>query len=147
MEVFVANEAGEQELAVDEAHLSALARHVLVSESIDGGAELSVILVSPDHMRRLNHRFASDDYATDVLAFPMMEEDDEGLLLGDVVICTRVAHQNALRHKHSLKQELELLLVHGTLHLLGYDHEGEDDKSQMERRIQELLVTFASTPV
>ncbi|HYY44080.1 MAG TPA: rRNA maturation RNase YbeY, partial [Actinomycetota bacterium] len=74
MEVFVAN---EQDVAVDEARLSALARHVLASEDVDDNAELSILLVTNDHIRELNARFADEDHATDVLAFPMMEDEED----------------------------------------------------------------------
>ena len=140
MEVFLAN---EQELPVDEARLSALGRHVLASESVDEGAELSVLLVTRDHIRHLNARFAGDDHPTDVLAFPMMEEDeDEALVLGDVVICPRIAARNASARGHALAKELDVLLTHGTLHLLGYDHESGEEAAGMEQRLDELLQSF-----
>jgi probable rRNA maturation factor len=141
-EIFVAN---EQSMRADEARLSALAGHTLDSEDVDGAAELSVILVEPDHMRRLNKRFAGDDYATDVLSFPMMEDEEESLLLGDVVICPKVGQRNATRLGRSLDDELDLLLVHGTLHLLGYDHKDDEDGSRMEARTKEILTSFDST--
>ncbi len=140
MDVFVAN---EQETPVDEARLGALAQHALLSESIDDEAELSVLLVGSDHMRRLNARFAGDDYATDVLAFPMMEDEDETLVLGDVVLCPAIASQNATKLGHPLEHEIDVLLVHGILHLLGYDHQSETDKTQMEGRLGELLASFS----
>jgi len=139
VDVFLAN---EQELSVDEARLTSLARHVLVTEEIDESAELSVLCVSPDHIRELNLRFAGNDYATDVLAFPMGEDDQGDLILGDVVICPRVAEENATRIGHSLDREVETLLVHGTLHLLGYDHAGKEDKSRMDNRLLEVLRSF-----
>jgi probable rRNA maturation factor len=140
MDVFVAN---EQELPVDETRLSTLARHTLRSEDIDDGAELSVLLIGADHIRRLNDRFAGDDYATDVLAFPMMEDDEDAeLILGDVVICPSVADSNAAKLGHDLKSELDTLLVHGTLHLLGYDHQGVEDRTKMEDRQREILASF-----
>jgi probable rRNA maturation factor len=139
MNVFVAN---EQDLAVDEVRLSVLARHTLASEDIDDGAELSVLLVSPSHIRRLNARFAGDDYPTDVLAFPMMEEDEDTMVLGDVVMCPQVARNNARKLGHSLDKELETLCVHGILHLLGYDHQGIEDGSRMEQRVAEVLSSF-----
>src|SRR5688572_20432635 len=73
VDVFVAN---EQEREVDAARLSRLATHVLQAEDVDEAAELSVLLVGSDHIRKLNARFAGDDYATDVLSFPMMEDDE-----------------------------------------------------------------------
>src|SRR3990170_8799210 len=117
MEVFLAN---EQSLPVDEARLSSLARHALAAEDVVEG-ELSILLVTAEHIKRLNSRFAGDDYATDVLAFPMMEDEENSEMLGDVVACPEVALKNARRIGHALDDELDVLLVHGTLHLLGYD--------------------------
>src|SRR5688500_16696183 len=140
MDVFLAN---EQSLGFDEVALSSLARHALTEEDVDEGAELSLLFVEPDHIRKLNGRFAGNDYPTDVLAFPMMEDDEEGsLLLGDVVICPEIARKNAAELGHELQQELANLVVHGTLHLLGYDHQREDDKANMDARLREILATF-----
>lgn len=139
MDVFVAN---EQELPVDEARLSRLAAHVLSAEEVDDSAELSVLLVGRDHIRRLNARFAGDDYATDVLSFPMMEDEEVTLLLGDVVICPEVATANAAKVGHDVDTELDTLLVHGTLHLLGYDHDEEEEKRRMEERQGQILAAF-----
>jgi probable rRNA maturation factor len=141
VEVFLAN---EQALSLDEGRLSALAAHVLDSEDVDDEAELSVLLVTPEHMKTLNARFAGEDRATDVLAFPM-EDDEDATLMGDVVICPRVADANARRYGHSLTDELEIVLVHGTLHLLGYDHQGPEDRAEMDRRLREVLSTFKQT--
>lgn len=139
MDVFLAN---EQDLPLDERRLSALARHTLTAEDIEDNCELSVLFVTSDHMRRLNHRFAGNDYATDVLAFPMMDDEDGILLLGDVVICPLVADANAGKMGHGLPEELDALVVHGTLHLLGYDHQGPEDKARMDGRTKEVLASF-----
>ena len=141
MDVFIAN---EQEIPVPEARLSALARHALDCLNVDGTVELSVLLITADHMRRLNARFAGEDRPTDVLAFPMMEEDDGSLLLGDVVVCPEVARTNAQDRRESLERELEILLVHGTLHLLGYDHQGAEDKARMDERLAQVISSFSS---
>jgi probable rRNA maturation factor len=142
--VFVAN---EQETSVDEVRLGSLARHALNSEDVSAAAELSILVVGSDHIRRLNKRFAGDDYATDVLAFPMMDNDETALLLGDVVICPAVAGDNAAKLGRSLEAELDTLVVHGTLHLLGYDHHREDDKARMYKRQQEILHSFVSSDI
>lgn len=143
MNVFVAN---EQEFPVNEERAIALARHSLRSEGSDDEVELSILFVDKDHIRKLNHRFAKNDYATDVLAFPMRDgdddDDDEGSLLGDVVICPAIAEEHAVRLGHGLVKELDTLLVHGTLHLLGYDHQRVDDKERMDRRVSEILGSF-----
>ena len=142
MEVFLANEQG---LPVDETRLTALAHHVLSAEGLEDDAELSILLVTSDHIRKLNDRFAGDDYATDVLAFPMLDDDGPSEMLGDVVVCPEVAEGNARKLGHDLDDELDVLLVHGTLHLLGYDHKSEDEKNKMDARLKEILGSFAAS--
>lgn len=142
--VFLAN---EQDVPVDEKRLASLAQHVLRSEGIDLDKELSVLLVSRDHIKQLNSRFASENEATDVLAFPMMEDDEESELLGDVVVCPEVAQGNVASLNHSLERELQVLLAHGILHLLGYDHETPTDKAQMEQRTSTLVDSFGRAGV
>jgi probable rRNA maturation factor len=140
VDVFVAN---EQSRSVDEERLSSLTRHVLEIEDVDEDIEVSVLLVTPDHIRQLNSRYAGADHATDVLAFPMMEdEEDETVLLGDVVICPEIAARNARSIGHGLERELDTLVVHGTLHLLGYDHQDREDRTRMNRRLHEILDSF-----
>ena len=144
MNVFVAN---EQTIPVDELRLRSLASHALTAEQIDEEAELSILLVAADHIKRLNKRFAGDEYATDVLAFPMMDDDENDFLLGDVVICPEVAQTNAEKLGHELREELDTLVVHGTLHLLGYDHQGTHDKHIMDERLREIVASFESAEV
>jgi probable rRNA maturation factor len=139
VDVFLANEQG---LPVDEARLSALARHTLTSCNVDEEAELSILVVDTEHMRKLNARFASNDHATDVLAFPMLEGDEDSTMVGDVVLCPDVAKENAAKLGHPLDRELDVLVVHGTLHLLGYDHQGTADKERMDKRQAEVLDGF-----
>ena len=142
MNVFVANEQGSP---VDEERALTLARHTLRAEALDDEAELSILYVEREHIKKLNQRFAGNDYPTDVLAFPMSDEqgDDEGgFLLGDVVICPEIATENAAKLNHSVMHELDTLLVHGTLHLLGYDHQGVHDKEKMDRRLDEIMKSF-----
>jgi probable rRNA maturation factor len=140
VDVFVAN---EQDRPIDEERLSSITRHALESEDVDDDIEVSVLLVTPAHIRQLNARYAGADYATDVLAFPMMEdEEDESVMLGDVIICPEIALKNAKSLGHGLGHELDTLVVHGTLHLLGYDHQGKEDRLRMEQRSQEILDSF-----
>ena len=144
MNVFLAN---EQEVAVDEDRVTSLARHALSSEEVDDEAELSILLVTSDHIRQLNARFAGDDYATDVLAFPLMEgNDDDSWLLGDVVVCPQVASENAQRLGHGVTDEIDMVVVHGILHLLGYDHQGPEDRKRMNDRVAEVLHDFKVLP-
>jgi probable rRNA maturation factor len=114
-----------QSLPADHQALIALAERTLDAEGI-GTGELSVSLVTAGEMEELHERYLGESGATDVLAFPMGEED----LLGDVVICPEVAAtQNA-----DMSEELRLLVVHGILHLLGYNHEEDADRRKMWER-------------
>ena len=143
MDVFLANEQG---VPLDEPLLAALARHTLEAEEVDPSAELSVLFVGADHIRRLNARYADDDHATDVLAFPMMEDDEDSLLLGDVVVCPEIAGSNAEKAGTPLERELRTLIVHGTLHLLGYDHQNDAQRAAMDKRMNEILDSFSQLP-
>ncbi|MDQ4006209.1 MAG: rRNA maturation RNase YbeY [Actinomycetota bacterium] len=111
-----------QKVSVDETALVDLAQRTLAEEGV-GGVELSVSLVSPDEMSSLHERFIGERRPTDVLSFTM---DEEGLL-GDVIICPEVARTQS----QDLAAELRLLLVHGILHLLGYDHDKEEERRAM----------------
>ena len=87
-------------------------------------AELSLALIGNAEMRTLNARYRNKDYPTDVLSFPV-EEDSPGVgaLLGDVIISVDKAREQALERGHTEAEEIVTLLIHGIVHLLGYDHE------------------------
>ncbi len=98
--------------------------------------ELSILLVDDADIQNLNRQHRNIDTATDVLSFPQMEDDEfVSHMLGDVVISVETAKRQAAEHQFSLEQELVLLLIHGLLHLLGYDHERspEDEKIMKEK--------------
>ncbi len=159
VEVFVANEQSAH--AVDCDRWARLAKGTLQEEGVQGDAELSVLFVEQSAIAALNERFLGREGPTDVLAFPIDEEDapigrapDNGgsgpgweppepgslpSLIGDVVICPEVAFQNAPAHAGTYDDEVALLLVHGILHLLGMDHEDEKEAQEMEAREQQLL--------
>lgn len=103
------------------------------------GAELSVALVGDDEMRRLNRDYRQIDRPTDVLAFPMDAAGPEPML-GDVVISLDTAARQAAERGHSTAHEVRLLLVHGFLHLLGYDHERSAAEARRMFRVQRSLV-------
>ena len=152
MTVEIANESGEQ---ADEARLAACATHVLAVTGVDPAAELSVLLVDEAHMTRLHVEHSGEEGPTDVLAF---EQDDLGAvtsphdaeavpaLLGDVVICPPVARAQARAAGHAPQEELELLLVHGVLHLLGWDHDEADREREMFALQAQLLRDWRGTP-
>jgi probable rRNA maturation factor len=105
-------------------------------------AELSVLFVGDTAMRSLNRRYRRKDTTTDVLSFPFREGpygDVQQKVLGDIVISVPTARRQAEENGISVSRELDQLLVHGLLHLLGYDHERGDTKArqmyQQERRL------------
>jgi probable rRNA maturation factor len=150
----IANESG---VAVDEVALASVARFVLDQLRIHPLAELSVLLVDETTMTDLHMKWMDEPGPTDVLSFPMDElrppsmggahgaraggEDagPEPGLLGDVVLCPQVAGVQARQAGHSEQQELELLCVHGVLHLLGYDHADPEEEAEMFGLQGELL--------
>jgi probable rRNA maturation factor len=166
VEVFVADE--QSEYPVDHLRWLKLAEQVLDAEGVRGDAELSILFVDQRAMTDLNRRFHAQDRPTDVLAFPIDEEPTEGgrnpdsggtgpgyappepadlpTLLGDVVICPAVATSNAADHAGTYDDELALLIVHGILHLMGMDHEDDDEAEVMEARERELLGKFHRPP-
>ncbi|RLA94020.1 MAG: rRNA maturation RNase YbeY [Deltaproteobacteria bacterium] len=102
------------------------------------GRELSVLLVEDAEIRELNRRYLGRDRPTNVLAFPM--EGPQSFPLGDVVISTETAEREARERGVSLEEEMALLLAHGVLHLLGYDHErGGEEEALMRAKEEELL--------
>lgn len=117
-----------QDLPVDTDGLVALAETCLRGEGATR-SELSVSFVTEAEMAELHERYLGEPGPTDVLAFPLDGTDEEGVrLLGDVVICPAVAARN---NPGDPTAELRLLLVHGILHLLGHDHEEEEERARM----------------
>ena len=115
--------SNRQDLDVDEAALSALAERTLLAEGRESG-ELSVSFVTRKEMSQLHKQYAGQAGPTDVLSFPL---DEEGLL-GDVIVCPDEAQRN---NPDDSVGEVRLLIVHGILHLLGYEHEEEEDRQVM----------------
>ena len=108
------------------AALAALAHETLVAEGVDGG-ELSLSFVDADEIEDLHVRFMDEPGPTDVLSFPMGEDG----MLGDVVVCPAVAAAN---NPADPAGELRLLVAHGVLHVLGYDHHDDADRAEMWAR-------------
>jgi probable rRNA maturation factor len=120
-----------QTLPVDEAGLVDLARATLLGEGL-GAVELSVSFVDDAEMEELHVRYMDEPGPTDVLSFPLDEEEHHGVrVLGDVVIAPAVAARN---NPEDPAAELRLLLVHGILHVLGYDHEDAGERAAMWAR-------------
>ena len=137
MSIEIATESGVE---VDTDAILAVARYALDEMGVNPLAELSILLVDVEYMTELNHRWMDGDGPTDVLAFPMDEGSvdrgpgeggGEPALLGDIVLCPEVAAKQAAVAGHATIDELALLTVHGTLHLLGYDHAEPEEEAEM----------------
>ena len=149
MSVFLAD---EQDEPVPAGRLRSLAEGVLAAEHLPEGTEVSIVLVDAAQMAEYNARFMDRAGPTDVLAFPLEEltpgtlppVDPHGppLGLGDVFICPAVVSEQAAGEGVAFDDEMALMVVHGILHLLGYDHEADSDAELMERRERELLTGF-----
>lgn len=130
------------------------------AEDVDTDATLAAELVFTDEegIRKLNAETRGKDAVTDVLSFPNLDgilekpirkadfpfdADEEGnLFLGSIVICRKRAAEQAEEYGHSLRRELYYLAVHGLCHLLGYDHETDEDKAQMRAREEKILAAM-----
>lgn len=108
-------------------------------------AAITVLYCSPERMQRLNLEFRQLDRPTDVLSFPD-SEDATGPYLGDLAICLAVADHNASENEKPLVEELALLLVHGYLHLAGYNHDTPEEEDVMWRETDRLLSACAALP-
>jgi probable rRNA maturation factor len=161
IDVFAADE--QEAHPIDVARWAELARRVLEAQGVKGDTEVSLLFVDEGAIATLNEQFLGKSGPTDVLSFPI--EDEPGptgrspdlggtgpgsdvsehvalTLLGDVVICPAVASRNAAEHGVLFEDEVALLVVHGLLHLLGMDHEGDAEAARMEALEQQLLQRF-----
>lgn len=103
-------------------------------------AELCIRLVDPEESRELNHQYRGKDKSTNVLSFPFEVPDDIPLnLLGDLVICAEVVRREAEEQNKPLHNHWAHMVVHGTLHLIGYDHINDEDAEEMEQLEREIL--------
>lgn len=138
--------ADEQPRPVDVEDLAALARHVLRARDVPERMELTLLLVERDRIAALNEQHLGVEGPTDVLAFPIDVPDEVPAgapgVLGDVVVCPAVAGEQAGGHGRSEHGELQLLVVHGILHLLGMDHAAPEEEREMFALTDRLLAAY-----
>jgi probable rRNA maturation factor len=163
IDIFAADEQSDEKIDLD--RWVALATKALEEEGVRGAAEVALIFADEPTMAELNERFMGKLGPTDVLSFPIEDEPvfsgrvpDAGSpgpvdrpdpempqLVGDIVICPVVAAHNAVEHECSFEDEVALLVVHGVLHLLGWDHVVDAEAERMEARERELLARHYQT--
>ncbi len=133
---------------VDEGWVGRVAQTVLKAEGVAPPYEVSLVFTDSEAVRQLNRDYRGVDEPTDVLAFCMLPQKgddsftlppDEVTRLGEVIISCPQAVEQAKEQGHSTERELALLVIHGILHLLGYDHEEPEEEAEMRTREKELL--------
>lgn len=146
----------QEEIIVDEvmeAFVVQVVEKVLAYEECEDEFEVSISFVNNEEMRSLNKEYRNIDKETDVLSFPLVEfieeelnaEDEnaeyieEEIALGDIVISMEKALEQSEEYGHSFNRELAFLLIHGMLHLLGYDHDEEASEGEMFDKQEEIL--------
>ncbi|MFH1466465.1 MAG: rRNA maturation RNase YbeY [Pseudomonadota bacterium] len=115
---------------------------VLLTTTELARAELSLVLCDDRFIQALNRDYRGKDAPTDVLSFAMREGEDadpDDPVLGDIVISLETAARQAAEHGHSTAREIQVLLIHGFLHLLGYDHGDDEQEAEMEEAAGRLL--------
>lgn len=129
------NQKFKQTLLEDAVHST------LKNQSVPQEVSISILLTDDEEVRALNRQYRGFDAPTDVLSFDVHERDPEtGLLhLGEIAISIPYAAKQAQKNRHPLEAEVQLLIVHGVLHLLGHDHVEAKDKEKMWHAQQEIL--------
>ncbi|MDR3037520.1 MAG: rRNA maturation RNase YbeY [Coriobacteriales bacterium] len=141
MEILIDNRSSD---ALDTDKVEALARFVLSQERAPEALELSISYVDAAEIQELNRAYRGKDAPTDVLSFECDDPHDptlpgQPLSLGDVIICPTVAYEHAREFESTIEHEMALMLTHGILHLLGYDHLDDSEAAVMEARENDLL--------
>lgn len=107
-------------------------------ETLDSNAEIALILVDIDEIHKINKEYRHKDYPTDVISFESDDEEDENYR-GEIFLCVDKVYEQAKLYEHSNGREFAFLLVHGVLHLHGYDHMTEEDEKVMFAKQDEIL--------
>ena len=130
--------------------LQSVAEQILVAQDAGSKVELGLVIANQERVQQLNRSYLGKDEPTDVLAFsareeidaelpPFVQPPDGALHLGEVIISYPQAVIQAEEHRHSVKREIAILIIHGVLHLLGYEHDKPELERQMKTREKEIL--------
>jgi probable rRNA maturation factor len=142
LHISVADE--QTRLKFDAVRLREAVRALLTGEKVRD-AEISIAVVDDQKMHELNLKYLQHDYATDVLSFPLSDEED-GPLEGEVIVSIDTAEREAAEYGWKTEDELLLYVVHGVLHLVGYDDEEVKDRKEMREAEARHLARFGLTP-
>lgn len=140
MTIEIINRSG---IAYSDGDLMSLLKFGMAELGLNPECDLDVLLVDEEEMTQLHVKWMDEPGPTDVLTFPMDElrpNTQEAGILGDIVLCPRVAMDQAESASHSLEHEMSILGVHGLLHIVGYDHSNKEDEKEMFE-LQESIVS------
>ena len=138
-DVFLLEILDEQdELAIDLEKVRTLCEHILDDGKIKSG-KINVVLVNSDTIHQFNKDFLQHDYPTDTISFPIEDRRHEGHLEGEVLVCTEVAKRRADEFGWTAEEKLLLYIVHGMLHLAGFDDVTPEQQTVMQEKEREYL--------
>ncbi len=130
---------------IKEKPLIRIAEFVLHEEGVDDDIEISVVFIESDEMRQINNQYRHKDKSTDVLSFGEIKDfyDPDKFILPEILICSEEVSKNAQEYGVSFEEELAKVLIHGILHLLGFDHErGDKEEEEMLNKQEKYLSIF-----
>lgn len=130
-----------------ESLINTVVKKALEMQNVTADVELSVVITDNDNIQKINKEFRNKDMPTDVLSFPGYEPEDidvvknaeELMVIGDIIISKEKVIEQAKEYENTFEREFAYLLVHGVLHLLGYDHMEEDEKTVMRENEEMIL--------
>jgi len=147
MEILVENQ--QKIIKIDQGKTKGIIKKVLQHLKVDEKTEISVLFTDDKFIRTLNNKYRGIDKPTDVLSFSLQEgavkspETESDKLLGDIIISVETAQRQADTLNHNIEKELTVLLIHGLLHLTGYNHEKDTDYKIMRKKESKILKIFA----
>ncbi|MDO4778999.1 MAG: rRNA maturation RNase YbeY [Tissierellia bacterium] len=141
MEILIDQRSNFEDFEIDKSGLEKTIKTTLLKAGYGEDYEISISFVEEQEIRQLNRDYRGKDSVTDVLSFPIFERGEipDFGMLGDVIICTKRAKEQADEFGHSLDREIHYLITHSILHLLGYDHMEEDEKIEMRTLEKEVM--------
>ena len=131
----------QDELAIDLAMVRTVCEHILVDGKIVSG-RINVVFVNSDTIQQYNRDFLQHDYPTDTISFPIERRRDEGHLEGEVLVCTEVAKERSGEFGWTAEEESLLYVVHGMLHLVGFEDVTPEQQANMQEKERHYLATL-----
>ncbi len=156
MKITVIYEKGVEGERPPSAWLKRVVRAALAAEKASSSSEVTVLIAGQEKVHQLNRTYLEEDRPTDVLSFPMLPPEadktdfvapPDGMVhLGDIVVSLPQATEQAREHRHSTNREIAILVIHGVLHLLGYDHAEAEEEQKMRQRESLILGELGEEP-